>query len=186
MDPIDGLERCYAQLSGVATTVTSDLLSASTPCEGWSVQQALNHTLGAGWMFTKVNEGEQVSPPSPDGPDLVGANPAAAVRELAQANAASWRAAGLDGERTYPFGTFPAQGGLMINIGEVAIHAWDVAQATGAPVSVDSDVATMLLAFYEQMPMDQFRAGGAFGAEVQVAADDTPATRILAFLGRQP
>ena len=186
MDPIDGLERCYAQLAGVATTVTPDLLSAATPCEGWSVQQTLNHTLGAGWMFTKVNEGEQVSPPSQDGPDLVGADPAAAVQALAQANVSSWRTGGLDGERTYPFGTFPAQAGLMVNLGEVAIHAWDVAQATGAPLRVDPDVATMLLAFYQQMPMDQFRAGGAFGTEITVSADDTPETRILAFLGRQP
>jgi uncharacterized protein (TIGR03083 family) len=93
------------------------------------VRALLNHVLGAGRMFTLANAGHQVGP---DAGDLLGADPAAAIPHGATDNVEAWRRPGaLDGDRTYPFGTFPAPAALLLNVTEVVMHGWDLANATG-------------------------------------------------------
>ena len=72
--------------------------------------------------------------------------PVGAVGRTAEVNLASWRADGaLDGDRSYPWGTFPAGVGLLVNLGEVAVHAWDLAEATGQRATIDEDTARRLV-----------------------------------------
>jgi uncharacterized protein (TIGR03086 family) len=93
------------------------------------VKALLNHILGGGLMYAAVNAGEIASE---DAGDVVGDDPTSAIADVARINLDSWRGAGaLDGDRCYPWGTFPATAGLVINVSEVAVHAWDIAQATG-------------------------------------------------------
>jgi uncharacterized protein (TIGR03086 family) len=184
MDAIDALERSHARLLGTVATITPEDLSRRSACDEWDLRALLNHVLGAGWMFTLANRGESVAE---DGGDLVGDDPVAACAALAEANVASWRAAGgLEGERAFPFGTFPAPVALMINVGEVAVHAWDLAKATGQEAAIDPEVAELLLDFYGSIPLEEFRAHGAFGPEVEVDPTAPAADRVLALLGFQP
>ena len=135
-------------------------------------------------MFIGVNRGETLGE---DAGDVVGDDAAGAVARLASANIESWRSPGaLDGERVYPWATVPAAWGLVINVGEVALHAWDLAEAIGQPAIIDSDVAQIVYDFYRQLPMDDLRAGGVYGPEFEVAATAPVQDRLLGFLSRRP
>jgi uncharacterized protein (TIGR03086 family) len=184
MDGVTALERSYDQLDGLLTRVSPDQLSLCSPCAGWDVRATLNHTLGAVRMFTLVNEGKAVAG---DGGDLVGDDPAGALKKVAEPNLASWRRPGaLEGDRAYPFGTFPAGAALMINLGEVLVHGWDVARATGQDDTMNPDATAVLYEFYAPLPLDEYRAHGAFGPEVVVPERAPVQQRLLGLLGRQP
>ena len=184
MDAVEALERAHEHLVTTVGGIAPEALSTPSACDGWDLRALLNHTLGAGWMFTLANHGQAVPE---DGGDLVGDDHVAACTKLAEANVASWRGPdALDGERAFPFGTFPAPVALGINVGEIAIHAWDVAKATGQDATIDPEVAELLLDFYRGLPLDAFREHGAFGPEVAVDPSAPAADRVLGLLGFQP
>lgn len=182
IDHITALERAYDDLTRVVSNVGPDELTARTGCPEWDVRDLLNHTLGTATMFTLANAGEEAGE---DAGDLVGGDPAVAVAQTAAANLAAWRADGaLQGERTYPWGTLPAGAGLLGNVGEIALHSWDLATATGQEAHIDPDVARVVFDFYSAIPMDHMRARGAYGAEVSVPESAPVQDRLLGLLGR--
>ena len=73
----------------------------------------------------------------------------------------------------------------MIMFGDVLIHTWDLARATGLDESLDPGIVSEMLA--DMQPMDEMlRASGHYGPKVAVpdAADDL--TKLIAFTGREP
>jgi uncharacterized protein (TIGR03086 family) len=69
--------------------------------------------------------------------------------------------------------------------GDVLVHTWDLATATGQDTSIDADFAAGM---YEGMlPMDDMlRQSGHFGPRVEVPDDADPVTKLIAFTGRTP
>jgi uncharacterized protein (TIGR03086 family) len=70
-------------------------------------------------------------------------------------------------------------------LGDVLVHTWDLARATGQDETLDAaEVAAMLdgIEAYD----DALREGGQYGAKVVVPAGASPQDRLLAFLGRRP
>jgi uncharacterized protein (TIGR03086 family) len=129
VDVISALEQSYGQTAELVDGITPDELSAPSPCAGWDVRATLNHLLSATWMFTLVNQGQAADE---DAGDVVGDDATLAVTAAAKENLASWRQPGaFEDDRCYFFGTFPAAGAAMLNLGEVVVHNWDVAKATG-------------------------------------------------------
>jgi uncharacterized protein (TIGR03086 family) len=130
-------------------------------------------------MFALANQGELVSEVPGD---LVGADPRGALSEAAAASLASWRQPGaFDGERT-----FPAAAAAMLNLEEIVVHTWDIAEATGLDTTIDPALAAMVYEFLTGIPLDDHREHGAFGAEVSVASGEPVANRLLDLVGRQP
>jgi uncharacterized protein (TIGR03086 family) len=185
--PIDGvtaLERAYENLTNVVAGIEPHQLALATCCPEWDVKAMLNHVLGGALMYTLVNAGRSAGE---DHGDLVGEDPMTALAETAETNLASWRESGaLDGDRTYPWGTFPAGAGLLINVGEVAIHSWDLATSTGQTADIDPDVAQVIYDLYSQVPMDDMRANGVYGPEINVPETASVQERVLGLLSRQP
>lgn len=73
----------------------------------------------------------------------------------------------------------------LIYTGDVFLHTWDLAKATGQPVALDPDQCAAMLAGME--PMDEvLRASGQYGPKVPVPADADPQTRLMGFIGRDP
>ncbi|WP_245155021.1 TIGR03086 family metal-binding protein [Nocardioides sp. 1609] len=69
--------------------------------------------------------------------------------------------------------------------GDVFMHTWDLARATGQSEALDVDLCASMLAAME--PMDELlRASGQYGPRVVVADDADPVTRLMAFVGRRP
>ena len=181
---ITALDNSYTRTAEIIAGLDTEQLASPTPCAQWDVRAALDHLIGATWMFTLVNHDQAVGE---DAGGIGDDDPAVALTNAAAANIASWRAPGaLDGDRTFPFGTFPADAAAMMNLSEVVVHTWDIATALGSDATIDPTVAEMLYQFYRPMSLDPYRAHGAFGAEIPADPHDPPADRLLALLGRQP
>lgn len=73
----------------------------------------------------------------------------------------------------------------MIVTGDVLIHTWDLARATGIDETLDPvEVHRM---FEGAQPFDEIlRSSGQFGARVTVPDSADEQTKLLAFMGRQP
>src|ERR1044071_6554520 len=135
MDSVEALGRAYEQLSRTAANVTVDQLAGESSGAEWDLRTMANHMLGAGWMFTLVNQGQSVGQ---YGGELVGDDLGKACAELAAANAAPRGGpGGVEGERPYPFGSFPAAAAVVVNVGEIAVHGWDLAKSTGQESTID-------------------------------------------------
>jgi uncharacterized protein (TIGR03086 family) len=184
VDVISALEQSYDQTVTLVATLTPAELDAPSPCAGWDVRATLNHMLGATWMFTLVNQGQAADE---DAGDVIGDDASLAVTAAAKENLASWRQPGaFEGDRSYVFGTFPAASAAMLNLGEVVVHNWDVAKATGQKLTIDPAVGQMIYDWGVSIPLDDFRDNGAFGPEVAVPASAPVVDRLVGLLGRQP
>jgi uncharacterized protein (TIGR03086 family) len=100
----------------------------------------------------------------------------------------AWRSSG-DVERiiVLPIGERPASFVITQHSAEFAVHAWDMATATGQRVDWDDEIAEAALAWSKSTLLPAFRGDGRpFGREVPIA-DDAPAQdRLVAWFGRTP
>lgn len=184
MDPIDDLEQAWKQGGDLVGAFGPGALEAATPCAGYDVRAVVNHVLGEALMMTEANRG--VAGSNERG-DLISQGDARTVWEtIGRDNVDSWREAGLDGDRSYVYGTFSASVGVVINLGEVLVHYWDLAKGTGQSCELDPELWATVYGLYRAMPLDGLRAGGVFGPEVPVPADAPVPDRLLGLLGRQP
>jgi uncharacterized protein (TIGR03086 family) len=69
-------------------------------------------------------------------------------------------------------------------LGDVLVHTWDLAQATGQDVTLDRDVVHDMLIGMEPLD-DMLRASGQYGPRVDAPAGADEQTRLIAFTGRQ-
>jgi uncharacterized protein (TIGR03086 family) len=184
MNGVVALELSFERLGALVTSVCREQLALPSTCERWSVKATLNHVICASWMYTMANQGKCIET---EIGDLVGETPRRALAQAAEVNVASWTMPGaLDGERTCPIGTFAADDALWLNVGEIAVHTWDLAKATHQDSTLDRGVVASLFNFYRSLPMDEYRALGTFGAAVPVAESAPAQDQLLAFIGRQP
>ena len=73
----------------------------------------------------------------------------------------------------------------MIYTGDVFLHRWDLARATGQDETLDPQRCARLLA--GMLPMDDaLRRSGHYGPRVLVDDDADAQTQLLAFIGRTP
>ena len=154
---------------------TSDL-AASTPCDDWSVRDLLNHMLDTQRYFLSAARGEQASPPSPNPPDVLSANPRQDFEQI-QAEVAD--VFGQDGviEKTGP--------ALGIAFADQLLHGWDLARATGQDDTMPDGLAQAAYDTIHGRFTDEQRKG-VFKPELPVGDDATPQQRLLAYTGRDP
>jgi hypothetical protein len=62
-------------------------MDAQTPCDEWNVRTLLNHMLDTQRYFVGSAKGEDVAPPAPNPPELLGADPAADFQRAALTSA---------------------------------------------------------------------------------------------------
>ncbi len=182
MDPIDALAQAWHEGGALIAGLCPEDFEA-TVLGVYTSRDLLNHVLGEALMMTEANRGEAGSN---ERGDVLGGTPVDTWLAIGRDNVASWRTRGLDGDRVYVYGTFPGQVSILINLGEVLIHNWDLAVATRQPFTLDPERAELLYGLYSSFPLDGLRAGGQFGPEVPVPPDAPVADRLLGLLGRQP
>ena len=73
----------------------------------------------------------------------------------------------------------------MFVLGDVVVHTWDLARATGLDETLDADIVHDMLVGMEPLD-DMLRASGQYGPKVEVGADADEQTRLIAFTGRRP
>lgn len=183
------LTASLAALQKTASGVDDDALDRPTPCADWTVAQVLLHAAGDqhGWA-SFVGSGalptyDPFDPPArPEGTvtDLVDSAVAAATSAWDEVDPAS------DSVRTPlpPVPTLPAAVAAAACALDAAIHAWDVAVATGQPSPLTDALATSLepAARAVAEPLRGF----AYAAPLAAQAGDGPAAALLRYLGRDP
>jgi len=164
------LSHALDQAGDVLDGVHADQLDLPTPCADWTVRDLVGHLESTPRSFLAMARGEEVDWSARPDPGQSGW-------------AARFRA-GAD-DLLHHWHQQPGSEGADWQTAELAVHAWDLARATGQTRRLDPEVAERGLAFMEQALTDD-RRGEAFGPRVEVAADAPAYDRLVAFAGRDP
>ena len=117
--------------------------------------------------------------------DLVGNDHRAAFRASIDGfSAALANANDLNAPVSLPFGTLPTVAALQLAAGDLLVHGWDLAQATGQQFDPPAEFVEASYAFFAAAVNDDLRAAGLFGPAIAVAADAPPLTKLLGHSGR--
>lgn len=183
MEQAETFRRIAADFTARVEGVPAGGWDADAPCEGWVARDVVRHLVE--WVPWWVGEGtEHTVAITAD----VDADPVAAWTELRDALFAllDRPEAAAEVFDSPMFGNLPLGVALERFVtGDVLVHTWDLAKATGQDTTIDAEFAAGM---YEGMlPMDaMLRESGQFGPRVDVPDDADPATKLLAFTGRTP
>lgn len=175
--------RVAAAFTARADGVPADGWDLPSPCEGWAARDVVRHLVEWVPAFFEAAGGPQLRTTT-----SVDDDPAQAWRELdAAVQAGLGDPAVAATEVSHPrAGTHRFEGAVdTFVLGDVLVHTWDLARATGQDEHLDPDEVARMLAGME--PLDEvLRSSGQFGPRVEVPADADAQTRLLAFSGRRP
>jgi uncharacterized protein (TIGR03086 family) len=162
--------------------IGADQWGRPTPCKEWNVRQLVEHLVEGNHRFVAAVSG--VGEPRP--PEKAPAEePDVAFRCSADAVIDVFSQPGsLEQMVEVPFGTVPGAIAVQLRVTELLVHGWDLAKATGQPVSFPEDVTVASLAFTEPM-LSKVPPERTPFAPPQPAPDDaSPIDRLAACLGR--
>lgn len=165
----------------VVRAIRPDQLDAPTPCQGWTVQQLVDHQLEWGPALVASARKEQVRPVPVHKGTLHDLETHFAELREAWSHPEAWDGVTRMGGPT----EMPAAmiGGMVL--GEVVVHGWDLARATGQNPQWPAD---LLEAIYDELlkTAELGREIGAYGPQVAVPDDAPTLHRILGLTGRDP
>lgn len=185
MDPKMQATTAVELLTPLVERTRADQLDNPTPCTDWKVRDLLNHVIGGGHMFAAGLRGE----PLPDGgpTDLVGDDHRAAFQASIDGFSTALATTNdLEKPVTLPFGTLPTVAALQLAAGDLLVHSWDLATATGQPFDPPVEFVEASYRFFQVAVNDDLRAAGLFDQPVPVADDAPPLDKLLAHAGRRP
>ncbi|MFD1530527.1 TIGR03086 family metal-binding protein [Pseudonocardia aurantiaca] len=192
MDSADHMTRSIEIAVAAIRGADPARFSAPSPCSEYTVEQAVSHLAFGLLLAQRAGEREAWDPEwsgTDTAPYLVG-EPAQRWGDLAarqaKATARAWAdPRAWEGATTFGGGEMPAAAVGSMMTAEFAVHAWDVAVATGQPIEVPAPLGeTVLEGVLAIAPMG--RDGGWFAPEVQVPGDAPAFVRALAASGRDP
>lgn len=175
----------YAAVSDVFTqlvTGTADWTSPA-PVEGWTAGDVVWHLVD--WIPDVLRVGAAIDVPRRD---PKGIDPASDWTNFDVAmRAVVARPDVLAGEFAHPMaGTMSVGAAIdMLVTPDVFMHTWDLARASGQSITLDADYSAALLSGMEGIE-DLLRSSGHYGPRVEVPKDADAATRLIAFIGRDP
>ena len=188
MDGTD-LERAHAQFRSVLARVSDDQWELQTPCSEWGVRALVDHVIDGERFATLLLEGASTEDAGGafEAPDP-SRDARAAFDEAAMASAAAFAAPGV-AERTihHPIGDISGAQFVAMRTGDVGIHAWDLARATGTDETLDPVLVQRIWEF--MAPMAEILPGfGVFGegASGSLSSDEPLQRRLLDISGRRP
>jgi uncharacterized protein (TIGR03086 family) len=177
----------HRSVAGVFTDrvrgVAPDAWENPAPCEGWVARDVVRHLVE--WLPAFLKSGADVDLPT--GPS-VDDDPVAAWEVHSDGVQAL-----LDDPSTSSkvlsnphIGELPLDKAVdMFYTGDVFLHSWDLARATGQDETLDPAKCSRMLE--GMLPMDAvLRSSGHYGPAVEVPADADVQTRLIAFTGRTP
>ncbi|GHH66744.1 hypothetical protein GCM10017673_12790 [Streptosporangium violaceochromogenes] len=166
----------------------------ATPCSEWTVTQVIQHAAGDQLAYAKmlgVGKGPAYDPFSPSG--TVDGTAAELVKDAVEQTGAAWAAVSDDSGTVptpLPHGDLPTPVAAVMCALDAAVHAWDIAIATGQPSPLDDELAGHLLAAAREI-VEPLRRWGAYAPVVEAEAADSPSSTpivddLLRYLGRVP
>jgi uncharacterized protein (TIGR03086 family) len=181
------LEGAHEALRTAVRGVAPQDWTLPTPCDEWNVTQVLQHAAGDQLAYVAAmtgSGGPSANPFAPSG--QLDDTPLAVVDQALRASARAWAA--IAGDATgvptpLPQGALPgwlAAGACAL---DAAVHAWDIAVATGQDSPLTPAMARPLMAVASQIvePLRGFAYAPALSGD-----DDDDAAALLRYLGRRP
>ncbi|HEX2699480.1 MAG TPA: TIGR03086 family metal-binding protein [Acidimicrobiales bacterium] len=151
-------------------------LDGPTVCDDWTVRVLLDHMLETQRFFLGQARGEDVAPPGPTPPAVIGDDPRADFERARQEVLEAFADPGTR-EKTGP--------ALGIAFADQLLHGWDIARATGQDPTMPAGLAGPAYDVIHGRFTDEQRVG-VFKPELPVAADADPQDKLLAYTGRRP
>lgn len=185
--PFPVLDTALAALRDVAAGTPADTLDDPTPCSQWTVAQVLFHAAGDqhAWAAS-VGNGSMPAYNPFDPPRSMDEGVDNVVTTAVSAATSAW--SDIDGELVAtplpPVPVLPPAVAAAACALDAAVHAWDVAVATGQPSPLTNELADQL------MPAARATAeplrGFAYAAALSPQPDDDAVSGLLRYLGRDP
>lgn len=174
--------RVAAAFSATADAVTPAQWDLPAPCDGWVARDVVRHLVE--WVPSVIGKG---GVQFGDGPE-VATDPAGAWRHLASVlqGALDDPTVAATSFDVGPPGMMPVGSAIdMLVTGDVLVHTWDLATATGQTVVLDEGIVVGMLA--GMVPIDDMlRSSGHYGPKVAVPEESDTQTKLIAFTGRNP
>jgi uncharacterized protein (TIGR03086 family) len=189
------LDEGRAMLRAAVAGVPADGWQRPTPCAEWNVTQVLQHAALDQRVWAAMLAGTQMPGENPFAPSgELGAEPLAYAEAALDASVRAWAAIGGDAAHSGDSGTVPtplpqgemapaaAAGAAAL---DAAIHAWDIAMATGQGSPLTPELARALTPVAQSI-VEPLRQYGAYAEALEPlpGAGDTEA--LLCYLGRRP
>lgn len=184
----DVLDTALQALAAVTGAVAPADWHQPTPCEQWDATQVLQHATGdqLAWAAAiTAGPSPAENPFTPSG--HLDGTPDAVVQRARQAAARAWASLGHGDTNVptpLPRGSMPASLAAGACALDAAIHAWDLAVATGQPSPLTAALATPLHAAASQI-VEPLR-GFAYAPALHPLPSDDEIATLLRYLGRQP
>lgn len=177
----------YREIAGLFTEkvrgVPPERWDDPAPCEGWVARDVVRHLVD--WFSGWLDSAAGIELPTGAGVDTDPVETWTAMSDAVQAILDDPGTA----QRTIDdrhIGQMPLDRAIdMVFTGDVFLHTWDLARATGQDETLDPDRCARMLAGME--PLDEvLRQSGHYGPRTPVPPDADVQTRLLAFIGRTP
>lgn len=183
------LSAAAGTMAAVAATTTDGQLASPTPCTEYDVRALVNHLLFWGPSLAAAGRKQSVRQPAAaeSDVDLAAGDWRGRLLALLDDITSSWAPPeAWDGQTS--MGTphtlpAPVMGDMIT--GELAVHAWDLAAATGQRLDLPAGLLAHLLGSMAG-GVEQGREMGLYGPEVAVPAGAPILDRILGVTGRDP
>lgn len=183
------LSNAAASMAVIVRAITPDQLANPTPCTEFDVRALVNHLLFWGPSLEAAGRKEVVPPPGAEESevDLTAGDWRGDLLAQLDRTVQAWApdAAWEGTTRVVGPAESPARViGDMI-VCELALHAWDLASATGQTLTLDEELTAYLL---EEVAAsaEQGRQMGLYGPEVPVPDSAPTLHRALGLSGRDP
>jgi uncharacterized protein (TIGR03086 family) len=183
------MARAAAPMVEIVRNVKPDQLGARTPCAQYDVRKLINHLLFWGPSLEGAARKVSVPPPAEaeTDVDLTEGDWAGALEAQVDRCVAAWMEPGAWEGVTHMGGPTelpaPLVGGMVV--GELVVHGWDLARATGQRPAWDEELLGYVLD--EVAKSAEFgRQMGVYGPEVDVPASSPTLDRVLGLTGRDP
>lgn len=176
-------------LSRVAAATPTDGLDSKTPCSKWTVAQVLFHAAGDQHAWASFVAAGSLPGYDPfDPPRRLDSSAAEVVTAAVAAARSAWEQVDPTAASVRtplpPVPTMAPDLAAAACALDAAVHAWDVAVATGQPAPLTAELATQLMPA-AQATADSLR-GFAYAPALRAQPDDDPVAALLRHLGRDP
>ena len=189
-DGVDGgaqLEQILPGLGALVAQVGPAEMRLSTPCEGWSTRDLLNHVIGGAGMFADAFAGEPLVDISGRLPDVVGDDPVGAFGQAVERFGAAAQLPGaMERVLPLPVGAMSGETFLRFAAFDLLVHSWDLATTLGAPLDPPEELVAEVERFAHVVLDPWQRDGVNFQGPATDNRDGTAMERLIAFTGRQP
>ena len=187
--PFTVLDESHQVMRAVVAGVRDDGWARSTPCQQWNAAQVLRHAAGDQLAFAAAITGSGGPAENPFEPSAAcPQDPRAFLEDALQTAGAAWSGV-VPGTASLPTplpqGAMNSDDAAAAAALDIAVHAWDIAAATGQPSPLPAGLAAKLMPVATAI-VEPLRAYGAYAAALDPEPGDDDAAALLRYLGRSP